>query len=113
MENKNIFKVVDSDDVHQYDIKVIRENNQIYPIRYELYASNGNDWTHEVKGKLFLSITDTGDLFQLDKKIKKLDYEVAEQLIMLFKFINYNHTTRGGIFCEKYKVVQCTTLIDL
>lgn len=108
---KTNFKVIDSDDIHQYDIIVTNEPNQDYPVRYDLHASSGADWSHEAKCKLFLTVTDTGDAFELNKKIKKLDYDVAEELVILLKFINYHYSTRGGILNEKYHILECVTVL--
>ena len=115
MKTKDTFKVFDSNDVNQYDIIVTTDNHhkQDYPITYELYASNNGDWAEEAKGKLFLTITDTGDGFELNKKVKRLEYDFAEELVILLKFINYHYTTKGGIFSEKYRIVECVTVLDL
>ena len=108
---KTNFKVIDSDDIHQYDIIVTNEPNQDYPMVYDLQASNCGNWSLEAKGKLMLKITDTGDAFELNKKIKKLDYDVAEELVILLKFINYHYSTRGGILNEKYHILECVTVL--
>lgn len=115
MINKNTFKVIDSNDVHQYDIIVTEEtiHNQDYPITYSLHASNGAEWSHEAKGKLFLTIIDTGDAYVLNKSIKRLEYDFAEELVILIKFINYHYTTIGGVPNRNYRVIECINITDL
>lgn len=101
---KQTYMVLDHDGNHEYDLVVIDHGNTFAVRTIELYHSNGEQWTSEVRGQLALSVTDNGNGVKFDRKLKKLDYS---ELLYLRIILNFEHkTTSNELDREDYTIVS-------
>ena len=106
MENIKEYIIMDAEGVHDYDIKV-EKNEQ--GIRYSIYASYGEHWREEAKGKLQLSMIDDGNKIVFNTNIKSLEYDLyfcLRALVGIEHAIDEPHV-------GKYKIIEKKQLMEL
>ncbi len=93
ISEKSKYLVLDHEGNHEYDLVVIDHGSTFAVRTIELYYSNSEQWTSEVRGELVLSMTDNGNGVKFDRKFKKLGYdEMLEMRILL----NFEHKTNSS-----------------
>lgn len=81
--NYKKYMVLDHDGNHDYDLTVETTNEgELFCLSH----SNGDQWTEHTKGTLALSMVDTGNGYQFDRKLKNLDYSIAFCVRLLLNF---------------------------
>lgn len=107
-KNKTTFIVLSHEGEHQYDIidQEVKSGRKI-SLRY----SNNECWGSDVRGKLRLSIINTGDGIEVNRNLKKMDYGDILELRLL---LNYEHQTdKYELNRFKYQLVEATNKIEI
>jgi hypothetical protein len=83
------YLILNNEGQHEYDLIV--ETLHTYrheQTKYHLHASQNGIWTEHTKGKLFLTIHDTGNNLIFSKASKTVEYNEVEYIRILMTAIN-------------------------
>ena len=84
---------------HEYTVtesKHPKTGNPIYSL-----TRTGNQWTEEFRGTTALEVEDTGDNYEFSKGKKKVGYDEASEMYIMYKFLDVIGKQRregGGIY---------------
>lgn len=68
---------------HEYNLVVTKNDSHTI---YELFYSNNEVWSEDVKGTLAFKLIDTGDNYVLPENLKVMDYSVSTYLRLILTF---------------------------
>jgi hypothetical protein len=105
MESK-IYKLLD-EGVHEYDLKVSEDEKGVL---YELWFSNGEQWTKKAKSKLALSMLNHGSGVKFNKKLKNIGFDMLECVRLL---VDFEHFISDTGFKTRFTVVNQETILEL
>lgn len=86
MKNKDLkitknFKIIFGKNQHEYNV-IVSENSDL--TKYELFASDSDEWSEDIKGKSLMVVIDDGNGFILENSIgKNMDFSTADRLRMI------------------------------
>jgi hypothetical protein len=86
------FIVFGENNRHEFDIIV--DEMGVYRRRYSLHYSDNPPWNENIRGKIALQLTDTGDNFIFTPSIKKFDYDIASCVRILLNFASLYETNK-------------------
>jgi hypothetical protein len=92
-----------------HEFNLIVEKNSEHDKKFSLFTSDNSIWSEHFRNQLLFEIKDTGDNLIFSKKVKKVDYDVAEYIRILLSFI---HNDYQGIKSE-YTIIEKSGLITI
>lgn len=106
------YAILTSEDIYDYKLIIVKDSDKTTS---SLYASNGNDWSDHIKGKLLLSLIDDGNgaIFSPKISTKQLEYNILEYMRILLNINDKNLVEEDGIGEMKYKLLDISEAINL
>lgn len=107
-KNKEKYKVFAKDGQHEYDIVV---KNCKKGKKFSIFLSNGEQWHDSAKGKLELTMLDTGEGVIFTPSLGEIGYDQLTNVRLLMgleRKLDSNPMNR-----EKYKAIHGKTVIKL
>lgn len=108
MSKPKKYMVISKDGLHEYDLLVetVKHGN-----KFSLHYSEGKQWFEHTKGKLAISMINTGNDIKFDRTIKNVDFAMLLHIRIL---INFEHQTDVNLKNqEKYRVIENKVIIKL
>jgi hypothetical protein len=102
------YMVINSDGEVEFDLIVIKDDKETC---YSLFASNNSMWNSDYKGKRLLSMTNDGNGFSFDKKIKDISFDECEHIRIIINFEQMNSTNEADRV--KFKIVESSNVIEV